>query len=241
VYGRDLAAVHDAGFDFLARGGTATLLRELRRAGLRHGRVVDLGCGSGVTAELLTREGYDVLGIDPSTDMLALARERAPGASFVQASLHDAELPPCVAVTALGEVLNFAWDDAGGPAQIHRLFARIAAALAPGGLFLLDVAEPGREGGRSRRAWHEGPGWTLCLDAAEDPDEPVLRRRIVLFRGDGAVQRRTEEVQGLRLIPREDVVQALAATGFDAGLLPGYGRALRFRRGWAGILAVRRP
>ena len=113
-YGRDLAYVHDAAFGYLARGGARTLLRLLGRARIRDGLVVDLGAGSGITARILTDAGYQVLGIELSPDMVELARQRAPRARFVCSSLLDAELPACVAVTAIGECLNYAADPRTG-------------------------------------------------------------------------------------------------------------------------------
>src|SRR4051812_40480955 len=47
-YGEDLAWTHDVGFDFWARGATPGVLRRLAAAGFSTGRVVDLGCGSGI-------------------------------------------------------------------------------------------------------------------------------------------------------------------------------------------------
>jgi SAM-dependent methyltransferase len=241
-YSSDLAYVHDADFGSLARAGARTLLHRLRRAGLRHGRVVDLGCGSGVTAEILAGAGYEVVGVDISADFIALARERAPGAQFVRASLYDVDLPPCVAVTSIGEPLSYAADPRAGRKQAARLFVRVFRALRPGGLFLFDLSEPGRERGGRRRAWHEGPDWLLCVEAAEDRATQTLTRRITVFRqaGPGAQRyRRIDEVHLQRLFPREDVLADLADAGFQARALAGYGRAVRFRRGHAGFLAVR--
>ena len=38
--------------------------------------VVDLGCGTGRLTEILAGRGYDMIGIDLSEDMLAIAQER---------------------------------------------------------------------------------------------------------------------------------------------------------------------
>ena len=79
--------------------GTCALLK---RAGLARGmRVADLGCGVGtVTRDLARLVGPTgrVVGIDLSSDQLALARRRLAGidvaeVSFVEASATDTELP----------------------------------------------------------------------------------------------------------------------------------------------------
>lgn len=238
-YGRDLAYVHDAAFGYLARGGARTLLRLLSRAGIRDGLVVDLGAGSGITARVLTDAGYQALGVELSPDMVGLARQRAPQARFVGSSLLDAELPACVAVTAIGECLNYATDPRTGRRQLASLFGRIHRALRAGGLFLFDVAEPGRERRVPRRTWHEGADWLLRVEAFETPDEWVLRRRITVFRQAAGGWRRSDELHMLRLYPRQEVLDDLASAGFQTGVLAGYGSAVRFRRGHAGILAVK--
>lgn len=241
-YTSDLAYVHDAAFVDLARVGARHLVGRLQRAGVRAGLVVDLGCGSGVTARILTDAGYDVLGVDFSADFLALARAHAPAARFVHASLYDVDLPGCVAVAALGEPLSYAADPRAGPEQLAGLFGRVFTALRPGGLFLFDVSTPGRERGGRRRVWHEAADWLLCFEAEEDATARTLTRRISVFRpvSPGAEEyRRLDEVHVQRLYPVEDVLGYLTDAGFQARRLPGYGRDLRFRRGHAGFLAAR--
>jgi SAM-dependent methyltransferase len=55
----------------------------------RPGRVLDLGCGSGLpTARQLTDGGIEVVGVDTSARMLELARRNVPEAEFHQADLR---------------------------------------------------------------------------------------------------------------------------------------------------------
>ena len=239
AYGRDLAHVHDVGWGDFARRATPGLLELLLDAGIREGLVVDLGCGGGIWARELVDVGYAVLGVDISPDMLAIARRRVPEARFVEASLFDAELPPCAAVTSIGECAGYAFDPAAGRQALAGLFARAHAALAPGGLLVLDFAEPGREPPRDRprRDWYEGRGWTLCLTAWEEGERLV--REIRLFREDGEAWRRSDELHEVVLHRREDVLSALEAAGFSARALAGYGSALTFEPGLCGYAAVR--
>jgi hypothetical protein len=80
----------------------------------------------------------------------------------------------------------------------------------------------------------------LCLDASEEPAARELVRRITVFREAGAHWRRSDECHRLRLHEPAEVLEGLAAAGFQARRLRGYGR-VRFPRGWAGFAAVRRP
>src|SRR5437867_4220617 len=109
-YREDLAYIHDVGFGNFARRAAPGLLQILRTLGTVEGPVVDLGCGSGIWARALGNAGYDVLGVDQSADMLAIARQRAPNAEFCQASFLRTDLPRCAAVTAIGECFNYLFD-----------------------------------------------------------------------------------------------------------------------------------
>jgi SAM-dependent methyltransferase len=239
-YGEDLAYVHDQAFGHLARAGGETLLRALARHGFHSGLVVELGSGSGITAQLLTECGYELLGVEVSADLVEIARERAPAARFVNASLLDAELPACVACAAIGECFNYAFDERAGDCALPAIFERVHAALEPGGLFLFDIAEPGRERGGPRRHWSEGPDWMLCLEASENQAERALERRITVFRELGGGYRRSDELHRLRLYDAQSVLEALARAGFEARRLAAYGSAVHFGRGHSGFLATKR-
>jgi SAM-dependent methyltransferase len=232
AYSDDLAYIQDAGFGDFARGAAPGVLQALRRNGVKGGLVVDLGCGSGIWAELLLAESYDVLGVDLSPGMLALARRRAPEATFLEASLHEVKLPRCAAVTALGECVNYLFDPedvdvpafAAGVASLRQLFARIHAALRPGGLFVFDVAEPGQvPPDQPRYRMISGAGWVIQVDVREDPKARLLTRSMIFHRLEGDCIRRGEEVHRQRLYSKKEVKEALAGAGFEVRTARAYG------------------
>ena len=90
---------------------------------------------------------------------LALARRTAPGARFRLASVLDTGLPPCRAVVAVGEVLNYT------QRSLDPVFRRVHRALEPGGLFVFDLAGPGRVAGKGpARYWTEGEDWAILVE-----------------------------------------------------------------------------
>jgi SAM-dependent methyltransferase len=148
-YRDDLAYIHHEGFGQIAHAAAGVLVEDLRRRDVKEGLVVDLGCGSGIVSELVSAAGFDVLGVDLSPAFIAMARSRVPKGRFKVGSILTADIPPCVAVAAIGEVCNYLFDDTHSWDAVSRLFERIFAALAPGGPQLLDVAGPGRVVGPS--------------------------------------------------------------------------------------------
>jgi len=230
AYGDDLAYIHDVGYGEFAERAAPAILRLLAQAGVASGLVVDLGCGSGRWARWLVDAGYRVRGIDGSSAMIALARRRVPtGARFQVASFVSVRLPGCDALTALGEVLGY------GAPELAPLLARAYDALRPGGLFVFDLAGPGR--GQPAHGGSVGPDWAVVVEKAEH--ERILTRRITTFRRVGRIYRRGEELHRLRLHEPGEVLAALRRTGFRAHALRGYG-SVRFAPGLCGFVA-RKP
>jgi SAM-dependent methyltransferase len=234
LYAEDLSHIHHVGFGAFASGAAPGLLRLLRQAGLHRGLVVDLGCGSGLWPRALLHAGYEVVGIDSSRSMLALAATIAPGSRLVEGSLHDIELPPCAAVTAIGEGFSYLGDH-DPVATLPGLFRRIHEALVPGGLLLFDVLMRSSSRASSYRSRSDGEGWSVEVEVREDPGTALLTRRILTTRLLNGQERRGEETHRVRTFTREEVEGWLRACGFTVRVLRGYGeqrlapRRLAFR------------
>ena len=236
-YESDLAYIHDAGFGEFSRSAAPGLLKFLGQSEIREGLVVDLGCGSGIWARALTDAGYEVLGIDLSPEMLKLARKRAPKAKFVEASYLDASLPRCAAVTSIGECLCYRFDNNNRFSSLRRLFKRVHNALLPGGIFVFDLAAPGRGSGPSRRHF-KGDDWAIIVEYGEDPRQGILTRRITTFRETGQSYRRGEEIHQLNLYDPPSAVAALRQAGFKVRRLRDYG-GIPFPKGLSAFVARR--
>ncbi|MFN0105022.1 MAG: class I SAM-dependent DNA methyltransferase [Bryobacteraceae bacterium] len=241
-YLEDLAYINDAGFSDFTTGTTPGVLSILRRAGVRSGLVVDLGCGSGRWAEALGEAGYDVLGVDLSPAMIRLARRRAPRARFETVSLLSVRLPACDAVTAIGEIVNYQFDPKHSRAALTRLFRRVHTALRPGGVFVFDVAGPGRVPAEVPGLyWKESADWSIHVEVDGNADSRWMSRKIVCFRRNAAGRyRRTEELHRLRLLDSAEVVAELETIGFRAREQAGYGR-FRLYPGMRAVVARKVP
>lgn len=91
--------------NILQRHAFDAFVEHVRGSGVT-GTVVDVGCGPGLlTAELAAR-GFDVIGVDPSTSMLRIARSTHPAVGFVS---DDARLgaPELAGVTVAAILARF--------------------------------------------------------------------------------------------------------------------------------------
>jgi len=223
-YREDVAYIHDVGHaDFALRAAPA-ILGALWENGIVDGLVVDLGCGSGIWAGELLRAGHRVLGIDISEDMIEIARQKAPEAELRVGSLFAAEIPPCDAVTAVSEVLNYLFDPENEGSGLERLFGRVHESLRPGGVFVFDVLGPGQvPPGTTSRGWSAGEDWAVLSEKEEDAGRGTMERRIVSFRRVGEHYRRDSELHRVRLYGQGEVEDMLGRAGFEVTTLNAYG------------------
>lgn len=218
-YGEELALIHAEAFEALADAAAETFL-PLLGTGERSLRILDLGCGAGPLCTRLEAAGFSTWGLDISPAFIAQARRRTPDTEFVCASILDARLPPAAGAVAIGEVLNYA--TMGDGAALAEVLDRIFHALEPGGLFLFDVAAPGRVG--SGRSFTESEDWAVGMIATEQ--DSVLTRRIHTFRRKSdCVWTGSREEHRLRLWRPAEVMARLTYCGFEAKELPGYAGA----------------
>ena len=119
------------------------LRRFLRRFAPAGKRVLDLGCGTGLVTRHLA--DADVVGLDVSPQMLALARTFRPGRTFLLGDFHDPLPTPAGKYHAIvaASCVEFCWD-------LPRLCRNIADALEPGGRAMITPVNPDK--GRPRRS-----------------------------------------------------------------------------------------
>ncbi len=238
-YQDDLAYIHDTGYGHLAKHSTPLLIQELANAGFKNGTVVELGCGSGITSRMLCDTGYDVIGVDISEALIEMARERVPEGEFHVGSFVDTDVPPCIAVTAIGEVFNhhIETETTADTSIRAQIFQRIYNALEPGGIVLFDMDGPARAPSPGcHQKFGKGPDWVVLIEEELEALHSILTRRITSFRKFGDVYRRDDETHRLQLAPPEIVVDQLQRTGFEASRMNHYGE-LRLPQGLTGFLA----
>ncbi len=213
---RQLAFSYDELTGDVAYERRADYLEKLfRRAAMPVHTVLDLACGTGSMTWLLARRGYEMIAVDGSADMLAVAMAKAEDVGgeapiFLHQSMHRLDLYGTVdAAVCCLDSLNYLTR----PDDLRRTLERLRLFIAPGGLLVFDV--------NTEEKFRMMDG-QVFLDETEDAYciwRTAYRRRICtyhvdLFRRCGALWHRSEELHRQRYYDRQELCDALAAAGF---------------------------
>jgi SAM-dependent methyltransferase len=144
---------------------------DLERTGVMHGKVLDAGCGTGEHTILLSRLGYDVLGIDAAPTAIEQARANA-AAKGVDARFEVADAMNLGSEPRYDTIVDSALFHIFDDTDRARYVASLHAICRPGALVhLLALSDKGRGFGPEvsegviRDAF--GDGWALeALDEA---------------------------------------------------------------------------
>jgi SAM-dependent methyltransferase len=98
------------------------------------GRVLDVGCGTGLLATRLAGAGYDVTGVDPTEGMLEVLRARATEVDGVHGSgtalpFADDTFDLVLSVAVMHHIAD--------PDEVHRALAEMVRVAKPSGRILL--------------------------------------------------------------------------------------------------------
>lgn len=136
-------------------------------------RIVEVGAGTGKATELLAARGLDVVAIEPSAEMAALARvklARWPGVTVVESAFED--WVPAERLAAVVSVQAWHWVD---PAV---RYARAHQALGPGAMLAAVWSFPDWERCRQRNALsraYRSTAVELRADFPMHPDSEPIR------------------------------------------------------------------
>lgn len=102
--------------------------------------VLDLGCGTGSITNILSKRGYDMIGIDISCDMLNVARDKMikeeRDVLYLCQDIRNFELYGTVdAILCTLDVLNYITDEK----ELEKVFLLAKNYLNNGGIFIFDI------------------------------------------------------------------------------------------------------
>jgi SAM-dependent methyltransferase len=110
------------------------VLDKLRSLGIKSGKLLELGSGSGIHARLLSKNGFKVTGIERSDEMIASAPE-LEDVHLIEADIRKFEISEKFdAVISLFHVISYLNTNQ----DVADVFSNVARHLKPGGIFLFD-------------------------------------------------------------------------------------------------------
>ena len=112
----------------------------LAEHGITSGTICELGCGTGVMTELFAGAGFQMIGVDQSADMLAIAttKKMKTGSDilYVEQKMENLELAePVDAIISVCDSINYLLQEEA----LNAVFERVHKYLKPGGYLIFDM------------------------------------------------------------------------------------------------------
>ena len=221
----DFAAFYDALTEDVDYAAWADyLLAAFSRHGGTVHTVLDLACGSGSLAMELSHRGLEVIGVDGSADMLAVAREKAAedGTDILylcqdmrRLDLYGTVDGAVCMLDSLNHILS--------TADLAEIFRRLGLFIAPDGLLVFDVNTPHKHAvtlGDNAFVFEEDEFMCVWRNRYLPARQEVAMELDFFLEEDGVYHRYTDRVRE-RAYSLPTWKKLLAAAGFD--LLAVYG------------------
>jgi SAM-dependent methyltransferase len=211
-----MAAHYDVLMGSNKYSGWQALIKDVvNKYGIVRGRCLDLACGTGNISRLVQEEGFSVVGVDISGDMIKVAREKLPTERFIKSDIRRMKLSSKIQkevtlVVCFYDSLNYLLTDE----DMYLAFRAVYDNVSHGTIFLFDMNSRAHvrvaqkffprvfENGELLTIFRfggEGRLWTLDMD---------------FFTKEGPRYRRFHERHTERGYDRSDIEPLLKKAGF---------------------------
>ena len=214
------AAVYDTFMDNIPYEEWKSYLKELlKEYGVQDGLVLDLGCGTGTMTELLAADGYDMIGVDNSEEMLEIAREKQIKSGheilYLLQDMREFELYGTVrAVVSICDSMNYIME----PEELTQVFRLANNYLDPGGVFIFDLNTVYKYSeilGEQTIAENRDEG-SFIWENYFDQEEGINEYDLTLFiREEDGRFRKYEETHFQRAYEQKEVEEAIREAGME--------------------------
>lgn len=191
-----------------------SLLREQR---IEDGLVLELGCGTGSITQLLAENGYDMIGVDCSPEMLQAAVEKREESGldilYLLQDMREFELYGTVrAIVSICDSMNYLMEYE----ELVQVLSLADNYLDPGGVFLFDMNTPYKYRellGEQTIAENREEG-SFIWENYFDEEEQVNQYDLTLFvREEDDRYRKYEETHFQRAYEVDEVKKAIREAG----------------------------
>ena len=196
------------------------------RLGKKPELVCDLACGTGTLTDILAKRGYDMIGIDLSTEMLDIARTKNPEILFLNQDMREFELYGTVdALLCMTDSLNYIPD-------AEDLFSIFKAAktcyLNPDAPFIFDLNSPYKLKTvlGDNTFTYDSDDVFYTWENAHFPDEGATDFYLTFFVKEGETYRRFDEQHTEYVYTQSKITSLLKKAGFtEIEVFDGYSDA----------------
>ena len=191
----------------------------LKEYGVEDGLVLDLGCGTGKLTRLLAGEGYDMIGVDLSEEMLEVALEHEmedpKQILYLQQDMREFELYGTVrAIVSICDSMNYL-EDYEDLVQTLKLVNNY---LDPQGVFIFDMntVHKYRDLIGDRTIAEARAECSFIWDNDYDPETKINEYDLTLFiQEEDDLYRRFVETHYQKAYELEEVKRAIAEAGME--------------------------
>ena len=174
--------------------------------------ILDLCCGTGQLAQVLIKRGFQVTGLDSSSEMLRYAREKVPSAEFICADARSFSLSPIYhgvlsTFNSLNHIMTLD--------ELTDVFKNVYTALRDGGIFLFDMIM--KEG--CQQNWHNSFSTveadnTCIIKGTYDKNKMTSVGDLTLFRLENKIWQRFDVTLFQKSYSESELRSALREAGF---------------------------
>lgn len=174
--------------------------------------ILDVGCGTGAISRRLAGDGFRVVGIDISPEMVRRARMRAPEGDFRVADARRLRIQQTFdAAVSLFDTLNHILT----PEELLSVFQNVHRALTPSGVFVFDLnMQEAYETQWSKWSAHVDPDEVCIVRGGYDPAARLGRTEITLFSRQSGWQR-DDVLLRQRCYSQDEIIELLRTAGFE--------------------------
>lgn len=217
-----LAAIYDGLMGDVDHKQWAGYLEQLsRQYGAPGPRLLDLGCGTGTLTLLLAEAGFDVVGADLSSDMLAVAADKGLAVNLSPSRWRCQDMRELRFPRASFDLVTCACDGFNylrSPAELGQTLQGIASCLKPEGLLLFDLHSEHKmrqvfSGGQFVQ--ESADGYCIWTSEFDEQTGDCLHEMTIFSRHRGDLYLRSDESHHQHYFSPEDVAALLQQTGFS--------------------------
>ena len=187
--------------------------------------LLDLACGTGSISFVMSGLGYDVIGVDNSDEMLAVALDKkfdsGLNVQFLRQDMRSFEMFGTVGITlcALDSINHL-----GSISDVRKVFERTALFAEPEGLFIFDMNTEYKHKNilADNTFTYETENVYCVWENTLDPESLEVRMNLEFFeREENGLYSRSSDGFSEKAYSQQDIEKILADTGFE--MLAKYG------------------